>query len=355
MAVNLRKKYGGKKEVSNKNRPYRFQLDYYHNGKRIRETISAIEFLPTDTKEQRQQKTRIINKTKADLEIELANQSSGLVSRQLKKASFINYFESLTKKKSPNTRGTWETTLKHIEDFQGKKLKFEDVTERWLEKFSSYLLNEVSQNSAITYLQKVNAALNLAVKQKIIVENPYKFISKPKKEEKEMVFLTKDEVQKIINTPFFDDEVKRAFLFGCYTGLRFSDITALKWTNIKDGRIHLTQTKTKGAIYIPLSNNAEHILELQKDNTETIFKLSAHNNSVNRTLRKLIVRTNIKKNISFHSGRHTFATLLITAGVNIYTVSKLLGHKDIESTLVYAKVINEEKEKAINSLPKFEF
>lgn len=355
MAVNLRKKYGGNKEVSNKNRPYRYQLDYYHNGKRIRETISKIEFLPTDTKEQRQQKTRIIDDTKAKLEIELANQSSGLVSRQLKKASFIEYFESLTKKKSPNTQGVWETTLKHIIDFHGKKLKFEDITERWLEKFSNNLLAKVSQNSAITYLQKINAALNQAVKQKIIVENPFRFVSKPKKVEKEMVYLTKNEVQEIIGTDFFDNDIKRAFLFGCYTGLRFSDISALKWSNIKEGSIQLTQTKTKGAVYIPIGTNAEHILNLQRNNTETVFKLSAHNNSANRTLRKLISRTTIEKNISFHSSRHTFATLLITSGVNIYTVSKLLGHKDIESTLVYAKVINEEKEKAINSLPKFEF
>lgn len=150
MAVNLRKKYNGKEEVSHKNRPYRYQLDFYNNGKRIRETIKDVEFLPTDTKEQRKQKKTIINKIKADLEIELANQSNGLVSRQLKKACFIKFFESLTKKKSTSTKGTWETTLKHIEGFQGKKLKFEDVTERWIEKFSNYLLKEVTQNSAIT-------------------------------------------------------------------------------------------------------------------------------------------------------------------------------------------------------------
>lgn len=355
MAVNLRKKYGGKKEVSNKNRPYRYQLDYYHNGKRIRETISSIEFLPTDTKEQRQQKQRIIDKIKADLEIELANQSIGLVSRQLKKASFILYFEQQAKKKSPNTKSVWENTLKHLKAFQGNKLNFEDVTERWIEKFSLYLLENVSQNSARTYLQKISATLNQAVKQKIIVQNPYKFVQKPKKEESEMVYLLKDEVQEIINTDFFDKDLKNAFLFGCYTGLRFSDIQTLKWNNIKNGQIQLTQIKTKGVVYIPLNKNAEHILDLQKNNTELIFNISSHNSSANRTLKKLIKRTNINKDVSFHSSRHTFATLLISSGVNVYTVSKLLGHKDIESTLVYAKVINEEKEKAVNSMPNFEF
>lgn len=355
MAVNLRKIYGGKESVSKKNRPYSFQLDFKHNGKRLRETIKDVKFLPTDTKEQRQQKKRIVNKIKADLEIELANQSNGILSRQYKKASFIKYFESLAEKKTPNTKSNWDSTLSYIIAFHGKKLKFEDVNERWLEKFSEYLLKEVSQNTARTYLQKVSTALNQAVKHKIILVNPFNFIDKPKMEEKEMVYLTKEEIQDIISTPFFDDEVKNAFLLSCYTGLRFSDISALKWSNIKDDSIHLTQTKTKSTIYIPLNSNAEQILELQRNNTPNIFKLSTHNGSVNRTLGKMIKLTSIKKHVTFHSARHSFATLLISSGVNVYTVSKLLGHSDIKSTLVYAKVINEEKEKAVNSMPNFEF
>jgi integrase len=355
MAVNLRKVYGGKQEVSKKNRPYSFQLDYKHNGKRIRETIKDVKFLPSDTKEQKLQKKRIIDKIKADLEIDLANQSNGIISRQLKKASFIDYFKTLSEKKSPNTKVTWDNTLNHIITFHGRKLKFEDVNESWLERFSKYLLKEVSPNSARTYLQKVSSALNQAVKHKIILVNPFNFIDKPKKEEKEMVYLTKEEIQDIISTSFFDDEVKNAFLLSCNTGLRFSDISSLKWSNIKDSRIHLTQTKTKSPIYIPLNSNAERILELQRNNTPNIFKLSTHNGSVNRTLRKMIKLTSIKKDVTFHSARHSFATLLVSSGVNIYTISKLLGHSDIKSTLVYAKVINEEKERAVNSMPNFEF
>ncbi|MBJ6368139.1 tyrosine-type recombinase/integrase [Snuella sedimenti] len=251
MAVNLRKKYSKNSGTSKKNSSYRFQLDFYHNGKRIRETISDVEFLPSDTKEQREQKKRVVDKIKADLEIELANKSTGLISRELKKASFINFFEEQAKKKSPNTKIAWDNTLKHIIDFHGKKLRFEDVTENWLEKFSEYLLSsDLSQNSVRTYLQKVSTALNQAVKQKIILVNPFNYIDKLKKEENEMVYLIKEEVQEIINTDFFDDEVKNSFLFGCYTGLRFSDIKRLKWSNIKDGKIQITQTKTKGAVYI---------------------------------------------------------------------------------------------------------
>ncbi len=353
MAVNLRKKYFGKKEISDKRRPYKYQLDYFLDGKRVRDTIKEVEFLPRDTKEIKKQKNAIINKIKADLEIELANKSNGIISRKLRKANFVEYFEFIMVKKSPNTKVAWENTLKYIVAFQGKKLAFENLNELWLERFTKYLLQNVSQNSARTYLQKISTALNQAVKEKIISFNPYHHTDTLKKEEKEVVFLEKDEIKKIIETDFFNNEVKNAFLFGCYTGLRFSDIKSLTWDQVKNNRIYLTQTKTKGIVAIPIGENAKNILSFQDAKSEFIFDLFDANSSVNRTLRKLVKKADIKKNISFHSSRHTFATLLISSGANIYTVSKLLGHKDIKSTLVYAKVIDEEKENAINSMPIF--
>lgn len=355
MAVNLRKKYIGDSKLSKRNRPYKYQLDYNSNGKRIRETIKDVTFEPTDTKEERKQKERIVDRIKSQLEIELGNSRNGLTSRQLLKANFIEYFKLQKDKKSPNTKSSWDNTLKHLIVYQGKKLKFEDVSISWLEGFLSYLKNEVSPNSAMTYFNKINAALNQAVKDRIIIENPTKYISKPQKEEKEMVFLIREEIQKIIDTDFYNSDIKNAFLFSCYTGLRFSDIQTLKWNNIKNNQIQLTQIKTKSTVYIPLNQNAIQILDLQDKTSELIFKLYESNSSVNRTLRRLIEKTKIKKDVSFHSARHTFATLLISSGANIFTVSKLLGHKDINSTLVYAKVINEEKERAINSMPNFNF
>ena len=114
-----------------------------------------------------------------------------------------------------------------------------------------------------------------------------------------------------------------------------------------------------GSVYSGISGIVSpefaHILSLQSNTTTNIFKLSRFNSSVNRTLKKLISKTSIKKDVSFHTSRHTFATILISSGVNVFTVSKLLGHKDIDSTLVYAKVISEEKEKAVNSMPNFDF
>ena len=149
-------------------------------------------------------------------------------------------------------------------------------------------------------------------------------------------------------------EIKNIFLFGCYTGLRFSDIRTLKWTNIKDGRIQLTQTKTKGTVYILLGKNAERILELQRDNTEFVFDISRYSSSVNKTLKSLIDKSSIEKDVTFHSSRHTFATFLISSGVNVYTVSKLLGHKSLKTTEIYSNIIDEKKKQAIDNLPVME-
>ncbi|WP_268224881.1 tyrosine-type recombinase/integrase [Sinomicrobium oceani] len=356
MSVNLRIKYLGNPKLSKRNRPYKYQLDYFLNGKRKRETIKDVAFHPSDTKEERKQKNKIVNRIKSQLEIELGNAKNGLISRQLQKANFITYFEQLGNKKSEKTKTAWDNTLKHLIEFQGPKLTFENISVNWVENFIEHLKSEgLANNSIVTYLNKVNAALNQAIKEKIIIENPIKNIDRPKKEETEIVFLSKEEIQKIICTDFWDNDAKNAFLFSCYTGLRASDIKNLKRSNIKDNKIQLTQNKTKNAVYIPLNYNAKKILEKQSHNDDFVFKLSDHICSMNRTVKKLIKLAQIDKKVHFHSARHTFATLLVSAGVNIFTISKLMGHKDIKSTLVYAKVIDEEKQKAVDSMPNLNF
>lgn len=355
MSVNKRIKYLGNAELSNRNRPYRIQLDYHQNGKRVRETIKDITFHPTDTKEIKNEKNRIVNRIVAKLQIELGNSKNGLVSRQLQKGNFIDYFKSLGSKKSENTQVSWDNTLKHLKEFQGNKISFQEITLKWLESFRNFLKDEkkLAQNSVTTYFNKVNAALNQAVKERIISENPIRYIDKPKKVETEIVYLTSEEIQKLIDTDFWDNETKNAFLLSCYTGLRMSDIKSLEWKHIEDGKIQLTQTKTKNSVYIPLNENALNLLENQKHNEKNVFKLSEYNSSINRTFKKLIKIAKINKKVHFHCGRHSFATLLVSEGVNIFTISKLMGHKDIKSTLVYAKVIDSEKEKAVNSMKTF--
>lgn len=159
-------------------------------------------------------------------------------------------------------------------------------------------------------------------------------------------------------TECLNSEVKRAFLFACYTGLRFSDLKKLTWGKIQpeNGRhkLQYRQKKTGGFEYFPLSETANKLL---KDDSNIInfpnkqvFKLPVLR-YYNYVLKQWAKKAGIGKHLSSHVARHTFATLALTNGVDLYTVSKLLGHRDIAATQIYAKIIDKKKEEAVDMLP----
>ena len=259
----------------------------------------------------------------------------------------------------PKTEKAWRNTLKHLKDYTGGHIRFVAVTDVWLEEFKSYILTKVSQNTARSYFSKVKTALRRAVKDKIIVTNPADLVDQIKEQDIERIFLTFEEVQKLAQTPCRDHEVKRAFLFSCFTGLRISDIRQLQWQNIKKESIEYRQRKTKGFEYLHLPPMAKQILAerpnpkiLNMQNTN-VFNLP-RNEQLGKVLRKWCEKACIRKHVTFHTARHTFATLVLTRGGDLYTVSKLLGHKDIQSTQIYAKIVDEKKKAAMELLPVVE-
>ena len=163
-----------------------------------------------------------------------------------------------------------------------------------------------------------------------------------------------DEVKKLIETPCNDEQIKMAFLFACFCGLRLSDVKDMKWKDIKfdaDGGavVSKVQVKTRQSIVVPLSANALMWLPDRgkaKDN-EPVYDLPTHF-TINRSVKKWAKDAQIEKNVTFHLSRHTFATILLTLGADIYTTSKLLGHKNLRTTQIYAEVVNKKKAEAVN-------
>jgi integrase len=155
------------------------------------------------------------------------------------------------------------------------------------------------------------------------------------------------------NTHLGNNEVKDAFIFSCFTGLRYSDILNLKWQNIINNKIEFRQQKTGGVEYLPLSQTAKKILEtkLPYRKDEFVFHLP-QKPVIWEHIKNWVKKAEINKRVSFHTARHTFATLSLTMGTDLYTVSKLLGHKSISTTQVYAKIVDAKKVEAINKLPK---
>lgn len=150
-----------------------------------------------------------------------------------------------------------------------------------------------------------------------------------------------------------NEAVKAAYLFSCFCGLRISDITALKWENVyQDGaqtRLEVVMQKTKAPIYLPLSPEALRWMPERgnKSPQDNVFDLPSAA-AVNVLIKPWAKAAGINKHFTFHTARHTFATMMLTLGADLYTTSKLLGHTDVRMTQVYAKIVNRKKDEAVN-------
>jgi integrase len=226
--------------------------------------------------------------------------------------------------------------------------------------------NGVLKGSTIRrYYNMLNATLRCAVRDEIIPFNPTDKIPLsylPRSEQPEKGFLTEEELRKLYATHTkIKGSTREMFLFGCATGLRFSDIATLQWMHIKeeeDGTLMLKkeQMKTQNVVSFPLSRAAIALLPAKKGKpTDFVFgdgKLFPRPN--NKSLERWAKAAGIDKHVSFHTSRHTFATLALTKGVDLYTVSKMLGHKDIKQTQIYAKILDTSKKKAVDLMPTFD-
>jgi len=332
-------------------------LDIYRNGKRWTEPV-PFGILTGDRFNDSVAKNRAeeyLKKRIADFEA-----GYGFNRSKLGKESFIDYCEKLQENyKTKNTCHSWRTAVKHLRDFN-ENCTFAELSREFFQKFRDYLLTKVSPNAAATYLARIKTAVHKAVNEGLLLSDPSKSIT-VKKTDRLPVFLTLDEVRKLSETPCGNEQVKNAFLFSCFSGLRYSDVDRLTWDRIRDGYIEFTQRKTGEAERLPLSAQAREILERQRGASVSpnlrrtflenqVFFLPAQQ-VVDAQLKRWAKRAGLEKRISFHKARHTFATLSLTSGVDLYTVSKLLGHRDLETTQIYAKVVDEKKRKAVEALP----
>ena len=208
------------------------------------------------------------------------------------------------------------------------------------------------------FMNRLAAALNMAVREGLIDNNPFKLLDakeKPQKKSAMREFLTIEELRTLIATPCRYEIVKKAFLFSCFTGLRYSDMMALKWNEIHkaaDGKtlyIEHEQVKTKNMVTIPLSNEALKWMPQKSKGDERVFhQLRITSTTVEVVLGEWMQEAGIQKHITYHCSRHTAATLLLTLGADLYTVSKILGHRSIRMTEVYAKIVDKKKIETMN-------
>ncbi|MEY3048043.1 MAG: hypothetical protein RL365_81 [Bacteroidota bacterium] len=284
--------------------------------------------------------------------------------KEIGEQNFVTYFKTLTDKRKASNHDNWVSALNYIEAFTNGKLKFADLNEKFCNEFKEYLLSTkskrsnkttLSQNSAVSYFNKVKAALKQAYKDGILQTDLNAKISPIKATETRREYLTIEELNKLVKTPCNNDLLKRAALFSALTGLRFSDIQKMVWGELEyiEGQgyfLNFSQKKTNGIEYYPISEQAVSLLNEKGEPTAKVFEGLEYSAYHNKHLFQWIGAAGITKDITFHCFRHTFATLQLFNGTDIYTVSKMLGHKDLKTTQIYAKIVDDTKRKAADKI-----
>lgn len=359
------------KEIANGNKS--IYLDIYKDGKRRYEFLKMY-LIPEASEEARvtnDNTLRAVNAIKAQRIIQLTNNDAGITNVQTRsKILLLDWVEEYKNRKiktghSDNYSNHFKSLVQHLKVYRGDGVTMKDVDKAYCTGFINYLTTTpkkggglMSKSTGATYLRLLKCVLNLAVDEDIILDNPINRIKSEdriKIPESKREYLTQSEVQSLIDTQCINENIKNAFLFSCFCGLRISDIRALKWGDIEtDGETHRVKTvmqKTKRANYLPLSKTALEWVPKRGNlkDTDSVFKLP-NGSYINTVLKSWAFNAGISKNVSFHVARHTFATLMITMGNELYTVCKLLGHTNVKTTEIYAKIIDQKKVDAVNTL-----
>lgn len=248
-----------------------------------------------------------------------------------------------------STKENLFTTITVLQEFR-PGLDFKDITYTFLKDFEVYLREKGNGiNTVAKHLRQLRTLVNEAINQGYIHADAYPFRKfKIKQEKGRHEFLTPDELKKLENLEVHDLKLRHvldAFLFCCYVGLRFSDFCQLTPSNFirVNGKkwLHFKSIKTGIELRLPLhllfEGKALSILD-KYDITE--FANLGSNSEVNKSLSVIIGMTRIKKHITYHTARHTCATLLIHQGVPITTVQRLLGHTSVKTTEIYSEILS---------------
>jgi integrase len=332
-------------------------LDIYQKGRRKWE---ALYLTLGEDKGMNREALRLAEIARAKKEQQLFSHEWNLLDPVRSKQSLEDYARksAATKPKSHHL----PKALPYLEEY-AKGIRLEAVNEEWLEGFKAYLFStkKIKTVTISHYFAAVCSLLKQAHRDRIIPRNPAENVKKVSEPEALKVWLTPEEIERLARTPAqseWGDAVKRGFLFSCLTGLRVSDIKTLAWGDIIRSPAPMVmkrQVKTQGIAGIPLNPSAWAIIKADKTHPpeELIFPtLSKSKASTSYHFRLWPQRAGIQKKIGWHTARHSFAVLSLEGGADLYTVSKLLGHTDIQTTQAYAKATDGMKRKAVNALPE---
>lgn len=265
-----------------------------------------------------------------------------------------DYMQHIIDTKKGSTRRRYEALFSIIDAHTRKGMMLTDISPAWFSSFLAFLKKQdYARNTMAVYVATMRYIINQACREGLLQSNPIAGIKGIGYEETNRIYLTIDEVRRLAATPCDNEVTKCAFLFGCLTGMRNCDIRALTWSDVheQDGytRIIFRQRKTKGQEYLDISSQAALLMGKKGRDDDEVFPLMSWH-AVRQHLFAWAKRADIHKHITFHASRHTFAVMMLGV-TDIYTVSKLLGHRELSTTQVYAHVIDRAKREAVDNMP----
>lgn len=351
-------------------------LDIYHNRRRSYEYLHLYLLPGTGREERRKNREtlQLAETIRAKRVVELRNGEYGFKSAGAKETRFFEYYESMCRKRfhgdAPSgSAGMWRACLKHLHRYEpNPDITFADVTTEWVQGFRDYLETaqswcgngavsdrHLSQNTKLGYFINLRACIRQAFEERIIADDPMRFVEGFKPQETTRQYLTIEEVRRLALAECVFPDVKRAFLFSCLTGLRRSDVIRLRWGDVQHQsgfvRLLFRQKKTGGQEYLDITPQAAALMGERGEAGACVFGTLPLPHPTNNAIRKWAARAGIEKAITFHCARHTFAVMMLDLGADLYTVSKLLGHREIATTQVYAKVLDKNKQAAVSKIP----
>ncbi|MDJ1481885.1 site-specific integrase [Cytophagaceae bacterium YF14B1] len=355
MSITLRKK-------AILNNRYSYYLDHYSEGKRRKEYLKLYLFQKPKDAAERQHNKEIQDLAKSILykrqQAELASEhgENPIFRRNV---NFLEYAENWVTTYNKKDIRVVRAMFAYFKEFIKQTIKKDTlkpslITESFCIDFKDFLESKLKRDSPSTYFSRFKKLIKKAVREKYLTFNPTDDIRTSIPESVKKDVLNFEEIQLLAKTKCGNEQVKKAFLFACYTGLRFADIKDLEWSNINGNELSFIQVKTEKKsphkVRINLSTVALQIIGEPQASTDKVFNLPGQR-STGKTIQTWAKHAGVQKHVTFHVARHSFATNLLYYQTDLMTVSSLLGHTTTKHTQKYVRVADSMKQQAVNRLP----
>jgi len=339
-----------------------YYLDIYSNGKRWYEFLNVHTSKGTTPliKKSNLEAKRFAETREAQRKLELATQGSDFTPDHLKGMYFFDFAENfISKYRNKDIRIVANAIAKFKDSLNNTRISISHITPSMMENYKNHLIYDagLSGETAHNYFTRFKKVLKSAKINGFLKTMPTEDIrfSNPNKDDTlKKQILEIEELRLLANTICGNNEVKKAFLFSCFTGLGFAEIKDLKWSNIRNNRLVTKRKKTGSIINNQLTAFALKIIGNPKKGNENVFDIFISENAVNKNLHYWLKRAEIDKKITFYCGRHSFACLLLMNGANLKSVADAMGHASTKTTLKYLNHVERLKDEAINNLPDIE-